>query len=277
VAPWSAAIVLAGAVLGGGVLWRRGPGPRAVALMAIVSALIVVLHPQQQWRFQATSLFAVWLCAGVGIAAVFARSARGGVAVVLVWLGLHLAAGQDRAMAEAVAIRRPAAPSDLALAAAYLPMTDDDARVGFVAGFGVSDLFAWTLQAGCDCRRVVEQPWLQAGATPTEVRRLAEEWLARAPVARLVAIDMDPPYALPGMGAGMAGLAEALAGQSRFVAGPAMAVGAAQVTLWQDRSAALPPAPVRQRLAGVIAMGFAVLSLGILAWPASAGRQRPGS
>ncbi len=271
VAPWSAASVLGAAILGGALLWRRGPGPRAVALLALVSAAIVVLHPQQQWRFQATSLFAVWLCAGAGVAAVVARFGRGGLAVALVWLGLHIFAEPDRAMADAVAIRRPAAPSDLALAAAYLPLAGDDVRVGFVASFGVSDLFAWTLQAACDCRRTVEQPWLQASASRADVRRLADNWLASAPVARLVAIEMQAPYSLPNMGPGMAGLADALAGQSRFVATPAAVVGAARVTLWMDRAGDPPQKPMRHRLAGLLSLAFAVVSLGAVLWPSGRG------
>src|SRR5882757_8427074 len=60
------ALVLVLATIAATQLTRLGPGARAIAILAAPSAAAVVLHPQQQWRFQTTWLFAVWILAGAG-------------------------------------------------------------------------------------------------------------------------------------------------------------------------------------------------------------------
>ena len=270
VAPWSATLAALLALVGGWRLARGAVGGRAVATLAGLATLIIILHPQQQWRFQATFLPALWACAGIGAAVLLAR-ARWSATFLLAGFVLALASQPpDRAMAEAVAIRRPASPSDLALAAAYLPLLDHATTTGVATNFGVSDLFAWTIRAHCRCRAVVEQPWVQNAADQAEAAALAAAWLTATPATRVIQVHAPAPYALPGqvaLGDRLRGVEGALAAQTIFVpTGTSVAVGEASVTVWRRVGQAVE-APRRRHLFSVLAASMALLVVGLLAWP----------
>jgi hypothetical protein len=72
VAAWTATLVIVLAMVAAARLPQLARGARAVVFLAALSVLAVVLHPQQQWRFQTTWLFAVWALAGVGGAIILA-------------------------------------------------------------------------------------------------------------------------------------------------------------------------------------------------------------
>ena len=270
-APWSAMLCLVLAGPGLVYLFRQGSHARVVAIFAVLSFAAVVLHPQQQWRFQATSLFALWVCAGVGatlpwrfLRAVSPRARTIAAALVLAALaGAHLLAG-PALLADAVAIRRPAAPSDLAVAAAWRPAADAGS-VGFVTTFGVSDLFAWTVHERCQCPEPVEQPFIQMAPSRLAVARLTADWLAETAVGRVVFLDMPAPYPLPGqdgMRERLLGAADALESQTRFIrdgTGP-IRVSDAQIVLWQLAPDAAPasPGPAPRRVFGILAAAIAL-------------------
>ncbi len=261
VAPWSAALALALALPGGISLFSRGMGSRAVAIFAAVSAVAVVMHPQQQWRFQATSLFAVWICAGAG-AVLFIRQLRRpalaavripvAIAAVAGLLAAHALATPDRGDVEKVAIRRSWAPRDTALAAAYLPFVRNDAVVGVVTTFGFSDLFAWTLRESCQCHADIDQAPLIATSTQAEAREAMAGWLATTRAGRIVFIDAPAPYPLPGAGdlkARLAGMDAMIAASGLFERETAdIKVSPATIQIWRRKSGAPVPPPRRRFL-----------------------------
>lgn len=272
---WSAALCLLLAVPGLVALIRRGRGGRAVAAFAMLSAAAVVLHPQQQGRFQASSLFAVWVCAGVGAAVIaegWCTRVRRPWAVLgtpmLVTAFVVALAGppSPKGVAEAVAIRSPDLPSDLALADGYLPFVAGARGIGFIASFGVSDLFAWTVHARCRCAVPVEQPWLLAASSRAEVEKLTAMWLAGTVADRVILIDAPAPYPLPGDGVRreyLLGAWDALAAQTRFVpvSGSPVRIGAAVVTAWRLATDApdAPPPPKPRRLFGLVSAAIGIL------------------
>lgn len=248
VAPWAAILVLILAVAAVLALPRMAAGARAVAILAALSTIVVVLHPQQQWRFQTTWLFAVWTLAGAGgaliLAAVTARLpwfARVGIAAVAV---AAIATAESRHAwtdkAYAVAIHPRTGPSDYELAKAYLPQIAGRQRIGFIATFPATAFFSWTVHEHCRCRAKVEQPFLQPHQTRAEYRDFAADWLARTRSERIVVIDAPGRYAIPATGMTydrLSGLVEAIEQSPRFerittVPVPAFA---ATVSIWRRR------------------------------------------
>jgi hypothetical protein len=278
-APWSAVLCLV--LAGPGLVylfWNRS-GLRAVAVFAVLSAAAVVLHPQQQWRFQATSLFALWVCAGVGATlpwrlfrAVSPPVRTIAAAVVLAALaGAHVVAG-PALLADAVAVRRPNAPSDLALAEAWRPVANAGG-VGFVTTFGVSDLFAWTVHERCQCRVPVEQLFVQMAPSRAKVARIAADWLLGTAAERVVFVDMPAPYRLPGLDGGrerLLGAADALESQTRFIreGTEPIRVGDALITVWRLAPDAAPVSsgPVPRKIFGILSASIALTIVIRLLW-----------
>ena len=263
--------VLGLAVLGGARL-ARAPGARCVPIFAALAAAVLVLHPQQQWRFQATALFAVWVCAGVGAGLLAGGRAR--MLRPLLAASLVLLAWQPPApLADRVAIRTPEAPSDLALAAAYLPLLDGARGVGAAATFGRSDLFAWTLREACRCRVPVDQPSIPAGASRDEAAASTASWLDRAPASHVLLVDAPPRRD------DLAGVIDALRRQDRLTPGPAVPAGDAVLQAWRAAGPPPHPAPRRWRLDAALSAGLAALAVTVLLWPAQRRRlaAKPGA
>jgi len=286
VAPWSAALALALAVPGGISLFSRGMGSRAIAVFAAVSAFAVVMHPQQQWRFQATSLFAVWICAGAGAALLIHQLRRPALAAIRVpiaivaiagLLAAHALATPNREDVEKVAIRRSWAPRDTVLAAAYLPFVRNEAVVGVVTTFGFSDLFAWTLRESCQCHTDVDQAPLIATSTQAEARQAMANWLATTRAGRIVFIDAPAPYPLPGAGdlkSRLAGMDAMIAASGQFERETAdIKEPPATIQIWRRKSG-MPVPPPRRRL--LFIGGMALVLGGIAIGELLMGRRRSG-
>ena len=261
-APAAAAPVLALAALGGAALITRGGRARCIPVFAALSTIVLVLHPQQQWRFQATALIAVWVCAGVGAAAVFARTRLPGAWAAAVAGGLLLLAGLPAApLANRVAIRTPEAPSDLALAQAYLPLLAGTRSVGAVATFGLSDLFAWTIREACRCRAVVDQPWLAPASSPSEVADLTAAWLDRMAGTFVVLVDAPPRRDA------LAGVEPALASDPRLVPSFSAVAGSAKVGVWRATPPPPHPQAARMRLDAMLSAALAGACIATLLFP----------
>lgn len=207
VAVWAALLVLALLVIA--VVTRRDDrGVRTVAIFAGVCALAVVLHPQQQWRFQTTWLFAVWVLAGVGSAILLSaltrrlpRLAQTAVAVIAV---AALALAQSRQpwteLAYAASIHPRGGASDYDLAQAYLPYTDGQPSIGLVSSFPMQGFFVWTVHERCRCRTVTETPFIPSFPNRTELGAQAKQWLESTRVRRIVMIDAPSRYQSPQWG-----------------------------------------------------------------------------
>jgi hypothetical protein len=183
----------------------------------------VVLHPNQQWRFQASWLFSLWLASGAGAAALLRAVAPAwrlpvGLAAAAL-LALAQALQPSAAMAERTDWRGGGRTSDLELSGVYLPYLDGIASVGFAASAGRMAFFIWTTHEHCRCRAQVEQPWLDGAASRDEVRRRMVDWVATTASQIVVVIDSGQRDLIAGPGYSpdrMAGLGDAMAGQRRF-------------------------------------------------------------
>ena len=246
VVPWIAALVLALAIISATQLPRLAPGALAIAILAALSAAAVVLHPQQQWRFQTTWLFAIWILAGAG------------GAIILLWLTGRLpgiirgvvasaaiatiAASESRYawtdVAYAAAIHPRSGPSDLDLAKAYLPHVSSARVIGFMATFPGTAFFAWSVREHCRCPATVVMPWLSSFQTREEYRRITADWLAHTHAERIVSIEAPALYAIPSLGLTserLSGVIDAIAndpGFERIATEPVPTLGAT-VTIWR--------------------------------------------
>jgi hypothetical protein len=206
-----------------------------------------MLHPQQQWRFQTTWLFAVWALAGVGGAIVLARLTaslpvllRFGVAAAAV-SGLAAAESQYRwkSMAYLAAIHPQHGPSDLELAKAYLPHLADARAVGFIATFPSTPFFAWTVHVDCRCRtKKLDRPWAPPLLARDDYRRIAADWLKQTGSDTVVVIDAPHLYAIPLLGLTydrLSGFVDAIKSDPQFaqVAIEPVAALGATVTIWR--------------------------------------------
>ena len=245
VAPWAAALVIGLAAVAAIRLCRRAPGGRAVLILALLSATLVVLHPQQQWRFQTTWLFSVWILAGTGGALVLrlitARLPRLVRIVVAAASIVALALGENREswtdVAYAAAIHPRSGPSDLDLAKTYLPYVTGVQHVGFLTTFPKTSFFSWTVREACRCLADVDMPWQAPLRTREQYRHDAETWLLQTRAERIIAIDM-PLYSIPELGLTqqrLFGQIEAIERDGRFqriATQPVPSLGAT-VTIWR--------------------------------------------
>ncbi len=248
VAPWAAVLVLALAVVGAARLGRLAPGARAVAILAVLSAIAVVMHPQQQWRFQTTWLFAVWVLAGAGAAVVLSFVAarlpiftRIAVAAGLV---AAIAVGESRQgwtdMAYAAAIHPRPGPSDLDLAKAYLPYVRGVRHIGFLTTFPRTYFMTWTVHADCRCRAQVDMPWLEPLQSREQYRQAAADWLRHTEAERIVVIDAASLFSISSLGLTyepLSGQIEAIKNDGRFelMATQTVPTLGATVSIWRRR------------------------------------------
>ena len=248
VAQWAAVLVVALVVVAATRVSRLAPGGRAVLILAVVSAAAIVLHPQQQWRFQTTWLFSVWVLAGTGGAIVLSRItskfspvARTIVAAAVV---AGIAVGESRHgwtdMAYAAAIHPRPGPSDLGLAKAYLPYVRGKQNVGFLTTFPRTEFIAWTVHEDCRCRTNVDRPWVPAFQSHNQYRQIAADWLMHTQTERIVLIDAPSLFSIPSLGltySHLSGQIAALEHDSKFerLATEPLPTLGATVTIWQRR------------------------------------------
>ena len=246
VAPWAAVLVLALTAVAAIRLGRLARGARAVLILVLVSAAGVILHPQQQWRFETTWLFAVWILAGAGGAMVlaFATARLAAVARIVVAAAAVAAIATAQArqgwsdVAYAAAIHPRPGPSDLDLAKAYLPYVRGSRNVGYIITFVSSKFFSWTIREDCRCRVNVDTPWVIPGLSREAYRAIAGDWLRSTRADPIIVIDLQSEETLSGMPYdALAGQIEAIEQDEKFERVAAEPVPAldATVTIWRRR------------------------------------------
>ncbi len=239
---WAAAAVVAGVLLALARLHRLGSPVRTVALVALVGAAAVVLHPQQQLRFQTTVLYAWWILAGAGWSGLLALLSYGARPVRWSLTAAALAAiviGQARQpwsiLAYRVAIHPHGGASDIEVYRAYAPYLDPSRIHGVLSTSAGSPFYRWTIRHDCRCRAKVDQPFLPPAASREKMREATAAWLARTPAELLVAIDMPDWHLLYSLGLDAArGQMDALADQSRFhiIRTLPAPIGAGTMSIW---------------------------------------------
>ncbi|BDG72346.1 hypothetical protein [Roseomonas fluvialis] len=235
--------------------------PRLIVIFTGLGIAALLLHPQLQWRFQATVLPAVWALAGLGAARLLApvRVPLAAVAVPLL-LVVALRSLPMPALADAVAIRRPDLPRDLDLALAWRDLPVEPQGVIVLASIGRSELFDWTIRLRCRCLAPVDQPpWMEFGDAA------AVAAMANSSAPWLLAVTMPAPYPIAGHTGPLALPVEpVLAAQSRYrrEATHEGAAHAAQVAWW--RAAAPPEGPPPPRRRGLIEVATGLLALATL-------------
>ena len=248
-APWMAVLAVVLAVLGATQIRRFPPGARAVFFLALLGFLAVVIHPQHQGRFLTSWVFAVWIAAGAGAGVLFnwALSKRAhylqlvtAAAAILLLASANLWY-QPSPAAYRHAFRSTSGPSDLDLVRPYLKDLDGVREVMIATTFGMSRLFRWTLHEDCQCKRIVEDPWIDNLRSRAEVRRVMAERIARSAAERIVIIDAPGGrYSYPVLGwtyEVMAGIVDAMESQDRYVRVATYPIPSqgAQAVVWRRR------------------------------------------
>lgn len=243
--------------------------PRALVCFVAIGVVALVLHPQLQWRFQATVLPAAWLLAGFGAVAVLPRMAPVLAAALPCLVAVVLAALPTPPLADSAAIRRPDAPRDLDLAAAWQVMPVATGGVLVLASIGRSDLFDWTLRLRCGCLAPIEQPpWVERGDAAVQAA------IAASPAPVLLAVTLPAPYPVAGRATLLdLPVAAALAVQSRYVEAAARDVPShgARVAWWREARPPAAPPPRRRGLVEIAAALLALTTIATLLWPRRAG------
>jgi hypothetical protein len=223
---WSALIAIPLALVGLRQLGRLAPAALAPAALLVVSAIAVVLHPNANYRYLASWIFTFWIFAGAGAVFVVQRtmarlSARAGPVVAGLMIGALVIPHVGAALSPTDVVARRATdnlPSELDLAAAYLPAIGDARHVGFVLSFGPHHFATWTVRERCRCRAVVEWPLAPVASLET-IRQTVEDWIKRTPAQRIVVIDTYDQHERVDVGLTRfhaIGMFEAMANQRRF-------------------------------------------------------------
>ena len=248
VAPWAAVLVVALATVAAVRIGRLAPAGRAVLFLAALSAVAVVVHHQQQWRFQTSWLFSVWILAGAGGAIVLSyitsrlKTITRVTVMAAVVAGIALSESRQAwtPIAYAAAIHPRLGPSDLDLSKAYLPYVRGLKKVGFITTFPRSVFFAWTLHEDCRCQARVEMPWLVPLQSRKQYRQVAADWLRYTQAERVVVIDAPSLFSLPTLGftyERLSGQIDAIAHDGRFerIATEPVPTLGATITIWRRR------------------------------------------
>jgi hypothetical protein len=249
VSPWLAVLVLILVIVSALGLGRLTVGARAVLILAVLSAAAVVLHPNQQWRFEASWIFSVWILAGAGGAICLAFLTAGlptfvqiGVAALAI-AGLAVAESRfswtDMAYA-AASHPLPGEPSDLELAKAYLPYVRDAKKVGFLTTLSETNFYEWTLRENCRCVVRAYVPELEPFQSREQYRGATVAWLVHTPLDLIVVIDA-PSYVVTEVGKTyetLLGQIDAIKRDSRFqsVATVPVPTLGATITIFRPRA-----------------------------------------
>jgi hypothetical protein len=200
-----AAVVAAGAVVGGAVGWRRGGGWRLVTILTALSIALPLAHPYKQPRFLVTAAGPVFLLAGLGLGWLIGRlggSRRGWGAVRAgVWLGL----------AGLLLLHRPLPPAGYVTAgyryysgtprlapvlAELVALAPRSGRLAAVGTFNElsQDLVEWELARRDGLGPAVLPPpaRLPADRPDEEVRAATRRWLAERRPDAILLIRVGP-------------------------------------------------------------------------------------
>lgn len=228
-ASWMAVLAVMLAGLGATQIRRFPPGARAVFLLALLGFVAVVVHPQHQGRFLTSWVFAAWIAAGAGAGVLFdwALSKRAqylqtiAAAAAILLLGTANLWYQPSTAAYRHAFRPTSGPPDLDLVRPYLKDLEGVREVLIATTFGMSRLFRWAVHEDCQCKRIVEDPWIDSLRSRAEVRRVMVDRIAGSAAERIVVIDAPGSrYSDRGLGwyyEVMAGIVDAMESQDRFV------------------------------------------------------------
>lgn len=194
-----------------------------VPIFLAVSVAAMLLHPQQQARFLATSIFGLWLAAGAG-AAIMVGALAGRRSVPAILAGVAAAAvliGNDiatpyRLEAYRIAARSPSGPSDLAIPRAYLPYVDPNVPAAIIATFGGTKLLDWPVVDACHCRfRSLSEP-LSPQADREEIKGATATLLAGTHAFQLLVADFPSLTRFPYAYDNTRGIVDAMFEQNRF-------------------------------------------------------------
>ncbi len=248
-APWSAWLAIALALLATASIRRLAPGAIAIALVLVLFAAAVTIHPNTQGRYMASWIFALWILAGAGAgvliglipsrltAAPRAAVAAAAIAAVVV---AH-ARAVPHAQATNYVSHFSGAPRDHDIVAAYSDRMRGAATIGVIStGIGVST-FIWPIRAACRCPMPVDHPRLPAADTSREgTMRAVLGWIWQTRADRIVVIDTlerAPMSLLNWTADSIAGIHDAMTRQDRFKLVESVDVSSypAKVTIWQRR------------------------------------------
>ena len=206
------------------LMTKLRPGARVLLVFLAISTLALVAHPQHQPRFVATSMFALFCAAGIGVAMLVQlvvprrlatlRLGLGAIAAAALFAGQFLLPYPD--MAYTTAIRDRTGASNLDLVALYAPYLAGEQQVAVGATFGEAALLAWPLIEACRCELKVEQPHLGVTDTRIQIAAAGAEWLAQTPARKAVIVDVPSLAGAPYVYGNLVGLRDAVAAQSRF-------------------------------------------------------------
>ncbi len=245
VAPWAGALAGLGIVLAIIMLRRAGAPLRTVALTGLIGAAAVVLHPQQQYRFQATVLPALWIMASAGwamlLALLVARLPRlAGQAVAAAAVAALIVAQfgyPPHAKAYVVAIHPRGDISNYGSFEAFWPHVEGARSIGFISTTGGTPLYRWMARERCQCRKDIDQPFSNIAASRDEIRIAAAEWIARTRAETIVALTEAEPRGIWAANRDrIQGQFDALAQQDRFVKTATLtAPGYREITVWRRK------------------------------------------
>jgi len=196
VAGWAALLLLALAGVAFVKITKFDPILRTPFVVLLVCLAAVLLHPNHQGRFLASFIFALWVCAGAGAAALLepwlARKRRtvaavGAIAVTM--LALASAVPTLRPAAARFAIQTPG-PSELELARIYTPYLASADRLGVPYSPIFSQwIMLWAAPIQCRCRVLIEAPnYNEKDFARAAFEDRTVKWVASASANPLVAI-----------------------------------------------------------------------------------------
>jgi hypothetical protein len=236
VGPWAAILALTLALVAVVHAPRMKSALRAPVILFLVSAVAVVLHPNQQVRFLDSWIFALWVCAGVGAALLLERFApqnsfrmrTATVLAALVPLMVASLAVAPSPAARIYAVQTPGLPES-ELVNVYLPYLWGAGPIGLVATNDEQSRFiTMTKLLQCRCRAEFDRT-PDHDSVPDDMQPVLQDWVAHTPASRLIAVK------LPGDALTAKRLADIMAGQNGFhlIADVAVPSWQARVMAWQ--------------------------------------------
>ena len=205
---------------------RLVAGNEAVFALAVVAALLTVLHPHRQPRFVHSWVAALWIAAGLGLGAVVtalpvgAAVRRAAAAAAVLALVLVQAGGLTRGAAAARAAAHQGERSNLDITDAYIGSIGGYREVAALSTIGGSSLIQWTYFDRYRRRRAITIFPIGLFADAEALRRSLAAWLTATPADAIVLIEAlrsDPAAALVRQSpADLAPVAEEMARQQRY-------------------------------------------------------------
>ena len=207
------------------VLFARKLRAEAIVVLVFVavSALALLVHPQAQARFLSTTVFALFVGAGDGLAILTGLLLPRSTALRLatgVAISLTVFAAQwwlpYPDIAYRTTIRNLSGPSDLDLMRLYAPFVRQGEDLAVAATFGPSSVLSWPILEACKCAPKIEEAPFDAGYSREQTVAAATTWLETIRASQAVIADLPgyPDYVYHHQNT--IGIVDAIALQSRF-------------------------------------------------------------